>query len=144
MIKVFRTATVTPRDALDTLVAKGFKLGFIDEEALASAPLFETPEVDYIFDSLGKPEEVIKCNEVDNVFEAKHGSKHTPDLVGVCATLAADPTLVDAAPIAIQWFDGDGRYCYAVWYCWDGCREVYVGRYDADWGGSVRFPRARK
>jgi hypothetical protein len=143
-IVVTRTRPVTPWEALNALVDAGFDVEVVDEEALASAPLFETPEVDYVFDSLGEPKKLIPCGEVDNVFEAKYGCKHIPDFVGVCATIAAEPTLIDTALIAIQWTDGDGRLCCAVWRCWRGDRYVRVNRRGDDWLGNVCFPRARK
>ena len=143
-ITVLRVKPVTPRDALNELVAAGFKVGSIDEEVLASAPLFKTTEVDYVFDQLREPEKLILSGEVDNIFEEKYGCKHIPDFVGVCATLVVYPTLVDARPIAIQWLDGNGHFCCTIWFFWSGERFLNVYRFVLDWFGNVRFPRARK
>lgn len=142
-MKIIIERTATPQDALDALVASGFQRGIIDQAGLKSLPIFEATEVDYVFGSLGEVGQVIPSHQVDNVFEARYGCKHTADFVGVCATIANDPTLIDAGPIAMQWLDGDGRYCWAIWSWWGERRWVSIFREDGDWHYYLRLPRPR-
>lgn len=55
-----------------------------------------------------------------------------------------DPTFADDHPNCTYWKDGDGRWCFAIFFCWLGERRVYVYHDDDDWDGAWWFAGVRK
>lgn len=56
------------------------------------------------------------------------------DPISVAAINEADTGFADQFPHGTHWKDADGRWCYAVFHCWNGVREVNV---DDDWDDDV-------
>ena len=127
--------TRTPEQVIDDT---GRVRGYIEQDVLDSMPMSGKVEDDAHFFDLDYD---ATPKELDLEYD-KHGLK--PDPVAVAQAMADDPAFADERPVAVQWRDGEGRACYAVFDRWCDERGVGVGRRGSHWDRDDRFGGVRK
>ena len=126
------------RSPKDTIIATG-RVPYINWEVIATMPVCEGG-FSAAFIPVGHE---VKFDDLDDTLK-ELGWELIRDPIGLANLLASDPSFADKHPIATQWKDADGKWCYATFDRWASELRVSVDRNDDNWDGHVVFPCRRK
>ena len=133
--------SLTPQQALDATGRKQYT----DRDVVNSMPHGEGDEAEVVFFKLdlSKRGGYISDNDLEKEFELR--GLVSADPYSLAAVNRDDPAFADEKPNGTHWKDANGKWCFAVFYCWDGGgRSVSVDRHGDGWGERWWFAGLRK